>query len=149
MHTTLNAQPLISELLDGIKKVYQDRQKEQGIRSSGKSADSLRTESNESSGKLYGAKYFYQQKFGRKPGKFPPISDILDWIRSKGITPRDTKTSERQLAFLFARKIAQKGTDVFQRKREGLEVEQQVEELVKEFRSKLNEGFKAEIKASF
>lgn len=144
----MNAQPLISELLDGIKKVYQDRQKEQGIRSSGESADSLRTESSESSGTLYGAKYFYQQKFGRRPGKMPPVEDILDWIRAKKITPKDPKTSERQLAFIFALKIARSGTDVYQRKREGLKVEDQVEELVKEFRTKLDEGFKAVIKAS-
>jgi len=145
----LNTKETISELLDGIKKVYQDRQKEQGIYSSGKSADSLRTESGDTSGALYGARYFYQQKFGRKPGKFPPIDDILDWIRAKKITPRDPKTSERQLAFLFARKIARSGTDVHQNKREGLDVEKQVEELVKQFMEKLNEGFKAQIKSSF
>lgn len=144
----MNTQETISELLDNIRKVYIDRQKEQGIRSSGKSAESLRIETTESSGTLYGAKYFFQQKKGRKPGKFPPLSDILDWIREKRITPRDSKTTERQLAYLFARKIAQSGTDVHQGKREGLDVENQVEDLVKEFRGKLDEGFKAEIKAS-
>lgn len=148
MSATLTTQETISELLDNIRKVYIDRQKEQGIRSSGKSAESLRIETTESSGTLYGAKYFYQQKKGRKPGKFPPLEDILNWIRAKKITPRDSKTTEKQLAFLFARKIAQSGTDVHQGKREGLKVEDEVEELVKEFTSKLDEGFKAEIKAS-
>lgn len=149
MRTTLTTKETISELLDNIRKVYVDRQKEQGIRSSGESADSLRIETTDTSGTLYGAKYFYQQKFGRKPGKFPPVDDILDWIRAKKITPKDPKTSERQLAFIFARKIARSGTDIHQGKREGLKVEDQVEELVKEFMKKLDEGFKAEIKASF
>lgn len=145
----MNVQPLISELLDNIKKVYIDKQTSQGIRSSGKSADSLRVEASDKAGALYGAKYFYQQKFGRKPGKFPPIDDILDWIRAKGITPREPKTTQRQLAYLFARKIAQSGTDVYQKKRDGLEVEQEVEILAKQFSEKLNGELKAAIKASF
>jgi hypothetical protein len=109
----------------------------------------LRIEAGEKEGALYGAKYFYQQKFGRKPGKFPPIDDILDWIRAKGITPRDTKTTQKQLAYLFARKIAQSGTDVYQKKRDGLSVEEEVKVLVKDFGDKLNGEFKAAIKASF
>jgi hypothetical protein len=145
----MTVQPLISELLDGIKKVYIDKQTTQGIRSSGKSAESLRIEAGEKEGALYGAKYFYQQKFGRKPGKFPPIDDILDWIRAKGITPRDTKTTQKQLAYLFARKIAQSGTEVYQKKRDGLAVEEEVKVLVKDFQDKLNGEFKAAIKASF
>ena len=55
---------------------------------------------------------------GRKKGKFPPINAILDWMRSKGIVPRNTKgkrlkttkNSLKSLAFVIARGIAKKGT---------------------------------------
>lgn len=133
----------ISELLDEVRKAYIDRQREQGIRASGESADTLRPDPKQTSGALYGARYFTQQKLGRRPGKFPPISDILDWIRYKGIQPTDI--SERSLAFIIARKIAQQGTDVHQGKREGLDVEDRVAKSVDEFRAKLVAGFRANI----
>jgi hypothetical protein len=47
---------------------------------------------------------------GRRAGsKFPPIQKISQWIKQKGITPRDPDTTEEQLAFLFARSIADNG----------------------------------------
>lgn len=135
----------ISELLDDVRKIYVDKQRNQGIRASGKSADSIRKEAKPLEGALYGAMYFRQQKIGRRPGKFPPIDDILDWIRVKGIQPRDSKTTERQLAFLFARKIAQSGTDVFQGKREGLDVDDAIEVRLQKFFRDMAKGFKKEI----
>lgn len=139
-------QQSISELLNGVRQAYQTDQIDKGIRSSGKSSASLRMEVTETSGTLYGAKYFFQQKHGRKPGKFPPISDILDWIREKGITPRDSKTSTRQLAFLFARKIAEKGTDIYSGKRPALNVDEKIQELLKQFSQKVAKDFIAETK---
>jgi len=132
----------IETLLNGVRQAYIDDQKAKGIRSSGKSASSLKIRVDANSGTLTGARYFYQQKFGRKPGRFPPIDDILDWIREKRITPRDPKTTERQLAFLFARKIAQSGTDIFEGKRPALNVEDKIKELVKEFAKNIATEFK-------
>jgi hypothetical protein len=122
----------IGVLLDGVRESYIADQKVKGIRSSGKSAASLRIEAKPLSGAVYGAKYFVQQTVGRKPGKFPPLDDIVDWIRAKRIKP-EGKTTERQLAFLFARKIAQKGTDIFQGKRQGIDIDEQVKKLNEEF----------------
>lgn len=135
----------IGILLDGVRKAYIDDQKAKGIRASGKSAESLRIETKDASGTLYGARYFIQQTVGRKPGKFPPIDDILDWIRVKNISPRDSKTTERQLAFLFARKIAQSGTDIFLGRRPGLDVDEKIKELIKEFKENLAKDVKGEI----
>lgn len=135
----------IDTLLDGVREAYIADQKAKGIRASGKSAETMRKEVTQNTGKLFGAKYFYQQKHGRKPGKFPPIDDILNWIREKRITPRDAKTTERQLAFLFARKIAQSGTDIFEGKRPALNVEDKIKELVKEFAKNIAIEFKDKI----
>ena len=51
-------------------------------------------------------------EYGRKPGKFPPINAIRQWIRVKPILPRPYKgkvPTENQLAYLIGRKIAKDG----------------------------------------
>ena len=51
---------------------------------------------------------------GRKAGKFPPIDNILDWVKAKPQLVRPNRLDRKelapkQLAFLVARKIANKG----------------------------------------
>lgn len=51
---------------------------------------------------------------GRKAGKFPPIDNILDWVKAKPQLARPNRLDRKeitpkQLAFLVARKIANKG----------------------------------------
>ena len=51
---------------------------------------------------------------GRHPGKFPPIDNILDWVKAKPQLVRPNRLdrkeiSPKQLAFLVARKIATSG----------------------------------------
>ena len=51
---------------------------------------------------------------GRRPGKFPPIDNILDWVKAKPQLARPNRLDRKeitpkQLAFLVARKIANKG----------------------------------------
>ena len=63
--------------------------------------------------------------FGRKPGKFPPLIDIQQWIVDKGIVPTPDENGKATsitanakgyspLAFLFARAIKEKGNTVYQ-----------------------------------
>lgn len=67
---------------------------------------------------FYAASYALTLVFGRKPGKFPPVGAILDWIEQKGILPKpDAKgriPSKQSLAFLIGRAIAEKGTILHQ-----------------------------------
>jgi hypothetical protein len=44
---------------------------------------------------------------GRGPGKAPPVSEILAWMKAKGVTPL---FSDRSSAYLIARRIGEKGT---------------------------------------
>jgi hypothetical protein len=56
--------------------------------------------------------YWKYVENGRSPGKFPPIDAILSWIRIKPVVPhpiRNRVPTTKQLAFLIARSIAQKG----------------------------------------
>lgn len=58
--------------------------------------------------------YWYYVENGRKAGKFPPLSKIEEWIRVKPVIPRPYNgklPTEKQLAFLIGRKIAEKGTE--------------------------------------
>lgn len=52
---------------------------------------------------------------GRKPGKFPPLVKIQEWIQNKPILPRPLANgklpSTEQLSFLIARKIAEQGIE--------------------------------------
>lgn len=79
------------------------------MNASGKSAASVRYEVTEEGLKVYGAGHIFVLETGRKPGKWPSIQVIKDWIEAKPIIPRD-KISTNSLAFLIARAIGRKGT---------------------------------------
>lgn len=58
------------------------------------------------------ADYWKYVENGRKAGKFPPISNIENWVKVKPILPtayQGKLPSQKQLAYLIARKIARKG----------------------------------------
>ena len=58
--------------------------------------------------------YWYFVENGRRAGKFPPINKIEEWIKVKPVIPRAKNgylPTEKQLAFLIARKIAREGTE--------------------------------------
>lgn len=59
--------------------------------------------------------YWYYVENGRKAGKWPPIDNILNWIKIKPVLPRPNAKGKlptpQQLAFLIARKIGEEGTE--------------------------------------
>lgn len=63
--------------------------------------------------------YWKYIESGRKPGKFPPVKAILDWILVKPILPRPDddgkmqKLKPKSLAFLIGRKIKEEGIEPF------------------------------------
>lgn len=58
--------------------------------------------------------YWKYAEYGRKAGKWPPITAIEKWIDIRHITPYPTARgklpTKKQLAFLIARSIGEKGT---------------------------------------
>ena len=59
--------------------------------------------------------YWFYVENGRKAGKWPPIDNILNWIKIKPVLPRPNAEGKlptpQQLAFLIARKIGEEGTE--------------------------------------
>ena len=100
--------------LDKLSADLTAKYDELGMRASGKWEREKTVEVSQSgsviSGKIEGMKYTEQLQFGRRPGRFPPIDSIEQWISDKGIT---SEIPVRSLAFLIARKIANEGTRYF------------------------------------
>lgn len=70
------------------------------------------------------ADYWKYVENGRLPGKFPPPDKILEWIRIKPIVPDERNgklPTEKQLAFLIGRKIAEEGIEAGNQLRNTLE----------------------------
>ena len=64
---------------------------------------------------------------GRKAGKFPPIDNILEWVKAKPQLARPNRLDRKeitpkQLAFLVARKIANKGIQPGNQLEEALDI---------------------------
>lgn len=89
--------------------------------------------------------YIMTLETGRGPGKRPPTSPILEWIKSRGIKPVDI--SQENLAFLIARKIGLEGSLVFiNRGNTGIISEVQsdqwiLDNFIKPLEIELNRGF--------
>jgi hypothetical protein len=103
----------------------------------------MKTAASDISGELSGASYYYFLVHGRRPGKQPPIDNILAWIKKKGIEAKDI--SERSLAFLIARKIGKLGTDIYLGKRPALALEQIIKVNQGKFEGDLKEKYRKEI----
>ena len=97
-------------------------------------------------GQLIGEDYGQQLITGRKPGKFPPIKSIQQWIEAKGLTLN--KITKEGLAFVIARKIAKKGTDIFRHKKPGLNVKGIMDDVEPHLKDQLIQAGKIEIKTA-
>lgn len=84
---------------------------------------------------------------GRKPGKFPPIDAIEEWIRVKPVIPSAYSgrvPTTKQLAFLISRSIARNGTEPTQLLKSTLSenealIDMIAEELLNQLENELND----------
>ena len=112
----------VSEILqEEFELIRQDlikKHNELGMKASGQFENELEVFYEESQDRfktiVKGIDYTQQLQFGRKPGKFPPIAQIEQWIKDKGISFVERDIKLKQLAYLIARKIAREGTKYFQ-----------------------------------
>lgn len=100
--------------LEQVNKDLIAKHRELGMEASGRWGKELEVQAKQSGahfiGTVRGADYTGALQFGRKPGGFPPINRIEQWIEDKRIT---SDIPVRSLAFLIARKISREGTRYF------------------------------------
>lgn len=101
---------ILSKEFEALKKDLITAYDAKGMRASGKFAESLEVRVEGLNAQLWGEDYAQQLEMGRKPGRFPPIDAIKQWIIDKGIANKiQGEITVSALAFLIARKIAKNG----------------------------------------
>lgn len=88
--------------------------------------------------------YYKWVEEGRKPGKFPPIDKMLEYIRVKPVIPDERNgriPDEKQLAFLIARKIANEGIEP------GYQLRDSIKETMEDFESAIEEAVRKDVSA--
>lgn len=81
-----------------------------GMNASGQWLNSLEPRVNNGNGEIWGMDYTYWLANGRKPGKAPPITPLINWVNAKfGIGGTEAKN----IAFAIAQKIKKEGTDYY------------------------------------
>jgi hypothetical protein len=140
----------INKALNKVRDALIEDQRRKNMGASGKSAASLKI----IGANLLGDKSWRFQMYGRKPSaKMPPVEEILDWVINKGIkpTPREnkdgsfSKVTQEGLAWAIATKIRNKGTDIHLGKRPGINIEDRVQEILKEFQQDVSKEIRATI----
>lgn len=109
---------VLEEYAKELVRLYKQRLTDDGKVASGNLVNSMNfiveTGQNFISVSLSLAEYWKYVEYGRAAGKFPPLDNILNWIRVKPIIPDERNgrvPDENQLAFLIARKIANDGIE--------------------------------------
>jgi len=124
--------------LDRLKTTIQNVMRMKNLDASGKASDSLEIQGS----KLVGNDYIYFLDKGRAPGRFPPVSNIRDWVRTKlGISDEKEINS---VGFLVGRKMAREGTEIFKNKSKGLQLDNLVEEMLNDLQKELPDAVAAE-----
>ena len=136
LNAVVLGQELITEFLTGIQDALIAYMQSDNRNATGKSVRSLKVTANQTSGQLTGAPYIEFVFRGRGPGKFPPLSAIIDWLNARGLP--------RGMAWSVARKIAEAGTRLWQQGRNVLN-EIITADRIKEFTDKLVVTYKAQI----
>mgnify|MGYP003402781774 FL=1 len=111
----LNTKEIFSTLGDTLVANIRDKIKSSGANATGKSAASLRHTETDTRFTLYGNQSFSFIEVGRGPGGMPPIDNIKEWIKAKGIVIGEGQTLSG-LAYGIAKKISQQGTQLYANK---------------------------------
>jgi hypothetical protein len=105
------AKNILQQELEDLKKRIIANHEHAGQVASGRTRASLRVETSDEGGVLWGRSPFGTLETGRKPGKVPKgfYHIILQWVKDKGIKVDNPKT----FSYFVSRKIAREGTELF------------------------------------
>ena len=124
--------------LDRLKTTIQNVMRMKNLDASGKASDSLEIQGS----KLVGNDYIYFLDKGRAPGRFPPVSNIRDWVRTKlGISDEKEVNSA---AYAVGYVMKRDGSRIHQDKSKGLQLDNLVEEMLNDLQKELPDEVAAE-----
>jgi len=63
---------------------------------------------------VFAPAHIHFAKYGRAPGKMPPVEPLIEWVKKKGIVKSDKEA--RGTAWAIAKSISKKGTKNYVRK---------------------------------
>jgi hypothetical protein len=138
----LNKQEIFSTL-EIVKRALARQMVERKMDTTHNLVESLDIQEVGTGGQLVADDYAQQllDGVGRRPGRFMPPDKMLEWVKNKHLVPRpgkDGKTpSLKSLAYLINRKLAEKGSDIYLKKRKGLDVKEAVDEAMPRFKAEL------------
>jgi hypothetical protein len=120
----LSVEQSILKFLTRYAESLTKQQRDKGVVNTGASAESLKATAREFYGALSGYSYWYQQRYGRRPGKMPPVDAIIEWIKTKRTLKVDQSNpkSVESFAWAIAKSIAKKGTSAFTNKEKRVQV---------------------------
>lgn len=151
------AYELLSEFLEGVKQELLDEldgkrragefrdDKEftqfANRNATGKSRSSIKVNIGVMKGTVTGAEHLYYTFTGRKPGKLPPISALIDWCVARGLS--------RGAAWPIAKKIAESGTALYRAgaREKNVLLDVTSRERIEAFKEKIQERFITQIRS--
>lgn len=106
---------LLANFMAKRKELLMQKQISKGLKTSGKSAELLRTEAEGNTSKLIdGTGSFEFQEFGRAPGSPPPFQALYDWLEFQKYGIHYENDDQRKgIAYALQKKIAEKGTHTY------------------------------------
>jgi len=103
---------LVYKKLEDLRSRIAENIKSSGQSASGMTAQSMVIKKEANRITLYGREFFGTLETGRKPGKVPPISNILNWLQSRGMQLEGSSNLRR--AWGIATNISKFGTKLHQ-----------------------------------
>jgi hypothetical protein len=124
----------LEKLRDDIRAAIASK----GLDNSGAAFDSLEISRNQ----LLGADYFYYLDKGRGPGKFPPLKNIVEWVRSKlGLEGSEAKG----VAYVIGKKISEKGTEIYRDNSKGINLDALITAMLTDLQEAVADEAKVEV----
>ncbi len=105
----------LNRVAEGLKRDAEEKQQSIPV-------SSIRVEVSDDAGQLYTADYMKYLIYGRPPGKQPPPEIMFEWVAKQPEASSWTDNEIKSMAFLVGRKIGRDGTDIWEGKKQGIDL---------------------------
>ncbi len=129
---------------ESLVEEIRSRLSKKDINNTGQASASLNYNSTDTKLEIRGERYIGALDKGRRPGKFPPVQVIRDWVAQKlGIGGAENNS----IAYLIGRKIAREGTTIYQDNSRGIELESVKEIGIRKIKQNISDMILKDIKS--